>query len=199
MICPLPATHRLHRLDPDSSTASTAGLALSSKFHARARPSRPRSGRNALLKVARLCPHTSVEERFQWRPSPSRYLSLMRPPSIRKGLSRSQRGVIWPVSRSKSACPATKSPALRELDLAVAVHDHIEGLEEAERGEISGDPRRDQILNQGVDGEALAARQFRGAHLELPVALGRGDVGLPDENASWIMMFEIDGEVRHLP
>ena len=36
-------------------------------------------------------------------------------------------------------------------------------------------------------------------NLELPIALGRGDIGLADEDAPLVPVLEIDGEVRHLP
>jgi hypothetical protein len=86
-----------------------------------------------------------------------------------------------------------------QLDARLAVHHHVERPEQAERRKVSGNARRHEILNQSGDGEALAPRLLDRAHLELPVALGGGDIGLADKNAARVMMLEIDGEVGHLP
>ena len=54
-------------------------------------------------------------------------------------------------------------------------------------------------MEQRGDGEALASRALLGADLELPIAFGRGDIGLADDDAALVLVLKVNGEIGHLP
>ena len=87
----------------------------------------------------------------------------------------------------------------RKLEAGLAGDRQVERLEHGHAGEGLGEAGRHQILDQRRDAQAPPLGALLGAEVELPIALGRSEIGLADEDAPLILMLEIDGEVRHLP
>ncbi len=81
----------------------------------------------------------------------------------------------------------------------LAVDRHVECPEDTDRGKVAGNPRRHEVLDQRSDPEGLVPGVLLGAHVELPVASARGDIGLTDKDAALVQMLKVDREVRHLP
>ena len=83
----------------------------------------------------------------------------------------------------------------RDLYARLAADGHVEHLERCHAGEVRGEARGDEVLDQRRHGQALALGALLGPERELPIAFARTEIGLTHENAPPIRVLEIDGEV----
>ena len=200
---PSPATHR---------SSSARARMLFDRKHRRlgfqievprkGAPSSPRTGRNS---AAERWPGSSPTKRggaesrprrCPWRHSEPAATAI----DAQRTVGIPRRGDLS-AFRAEIGRAREKSPALESSTSRLAIHHHVERSRQMPSdGKVAGNARGHEILDQRGDGERLWRRvcsAARNSSCQSPLAEAK--LAWPTMNAARVMVFEIDGEVGHLP